>query len=481
MEYLSTKQAAEIWVISQDTVARLCKEGRINGAIKVGGKWRIPTGTTKPDISSKIKKRLSFKKLAALLAGVASLALISTFVINNFMEGSPLPVSIETSTIEPYKEDGMRVVHPTSMPTEIDELVQPLPTATAKQTHNSFEGTNSDGDSSFGTIVTTDAQDLEVDEPQIDDVVNPPDPIASPEYDTLTRSNLHPYYGAGTYETETNMPQIINDGISCDKAFSVLNFIKNPKASDVRITENYFEVHNIQKIETPVLRFLPVVEDRAFVVYIVNDGWGDANECTISADFNPINPENYDFSKLMTQKDALTSFAIASGSRLKVLHYDINMSELISMANDSISLNVAVTFAIILGESMQKITCYGTLSRAGLSLYWGEGGGDGGDDYSIEFAVPLTVDELQAGSKVIFDGRKYTPVVSDSLRIETTFVPDKSCIITFQIVYVVNGTTLRTPEYSANVTVPFYSDWKSGVIYDNVAFSKQIQEVYDAD
>lgn len=48
MDFLTTKQAAEAWRISQRRVAILCEQGRIEGAVKAGKTWLIPANTEKP-------------------------------------------------------------------------------------------------------------------------------------------------------------------------------------------------------------------------------------------------------------------------------------------------------------------------------------------------------------------------------------------------------------------------------------------------
>ena len=55
MEFLTTKQASELWGISQRRVAILCEEGRIDGAVKAGRTWLMPATTQKPD-DARIKK-----------------------------------------------------------------------------------------------------------------------------------------------------------------------------------------------------------------------------------------------------------------------------------------------------------------------------------------------------------------------------------------------------------------------------------------
>ena len=48
MDYLTTKQAAEKWQISDRRVLQYCNDGRIDGAEKMGNTWLIPKTAKKP-------------------------------------------------------------------------------------------------------------------------------------------------------------------------------------------------------------------------------------------------------------------------------------------------------------------------------------------------------------------------------------------------------------------------------------------------
>ena len=48
MEYLSIKQTSEKWGISTRRIQVLCKEGRIEGATRIGSYWAIPSNVEKP-------------------------------------------------------------------------------------------------------------------------------------------------------------------------------------------------------------------------------------------------------------------------------------------------------------------------------------------------------------------------------------------------------------------------------------------------
>lgn len=48
MEFMTAKEASQLWNISQRRVQILCSEGRIPGVFKLGDAWAIPKHTVKP-------------------------------------------------------------------------------------------------------------------------------------------------------------------------------------------------------------------------------------------------------------------------------------------------------------------------------------------------------------------------------------------------------------------------------------------------
>ena len=48
MEFMTTKEAVEKWNISERRIRQLLKDGRIDGAVKVGNSWNIPIDADKP-------------------------------------------------------------------------------------------------------------------------------------------------------------------------------------------------------------------------------------------------------------------------------------------------------------------------------------------------------------------------------------------------------------------------------------------------
>ena len=48
MDYISTKEAAEKWGISERRIQKLCEDNRIPGAIRFSRVWAIPKNAEKP-------------------------------------------------------------------------------------------------------------------------------------------------------------------------------------------------------------------------------------------------------------------------------------------------------------------------------------------------------------------------------------------------------------------------------------------------
>ncbi len=68
MNYLNAKQFSENWGISERRIIKLCKDGRIDGAIKNGRQWLIPENTLKPsDKRANVSKYLDTKKRVLII------------------------------------------------------------------------------------------------------------------------------------------------------------------------------------------------------------------------------------------------------------------------------------------------------------------------------------------------------------------------------------------------------------------------------
>ena len=48
LDYISVRDAANKWGISERRIQKLCEENRIDGVIRFGRSWAIPKDTEKP-------------------------------------------------------------------------------------------------------------------------------------------------------------------------------------------------------------------------------------------------------------------------------------------------------------------------------------------------------------------------------------------------------------------------------------------------
>jgi len=55
MEYITAKEAAEKWGISQRRVQVLCEQERVYGAKRLGWAWAIPINASKP-VDARLKR-----------------------------------------------------------------------------------------------------------------------------------------------------------------------------------------------------------------------------------------------------------------------------------------------------------------------------------------------------------------------------------------------------------------------------------------
>ncbi len=98
--YISVKELAEKWIISERRISSLCSKGKIKGAIKKGKKWLIPDDVTKP-VDGRIKSGAYKKdtiKRRPLPIGISDYRIASseyyyvdkTMMIKDFIDERPM-------------------------------------------------------------------------------------------------------------------------------------------------------------------------------------------------------------------------------------------------------------------------------------------------------------------------------------------------------------------------------------------------------
>lgn len=97
MKYLTVKQIAEKWNISERSVRNYCKNGRITGAVIKGKHWIIPDDVEKPKrkiragkLPNTILERLKLEKESKMPGGIYHKIQIELTYNSNHIEGSRL-------------------------------------------------------------------------------------------------------------------------------------------------------------------------------------------------------------------------------------------------------------------------------------------------------------------------------------------------------------------------------------------------------
>ena len=120
MTYLSVKEVAVLWNISERSVRNYCAEGRVSGAFLTGKTWNIPENAEKPERSNKSKPAprslleiLKEEKLSQVHGGIYHKIQIELTYNSNHIEGSRLTHDqtryiFETNTIG-ITDEGLRV------------------------------------------------------------------------------------------------------------------------------------------------------------------------------------------------------------------------------------------------------------------------------------------------------------------------------------------------------------------------------------
>ena len=97
MEFLSVKEVAKLWGMSERSVRNYCANGRIEGAFLTGKTWNIPAGSTKPMREKAIEvtdnellNTLRKEKQAKLKGGIYHKTQINLTFNSNHIEGSKL-------------------------------------------------------------------------------------------------------------------------------------------------------------------------------------------------------------------------------------------------------------------------------------------------------------------------------------------------------------------------------------------------------
>ena len=154
MGYISVKEAADKWGITERVVRGYCADGRVPGAIITGKTWNIPDDAKKParkkrmgKIATDLLTRLRAEKQEQISGGIYHKVQIELTYNSNHIEGSSLTHEqtryiFETNTVDAPDgsvnvNDIMETVnHFRCIDLIIDQAARPLSESLIKQLHN---------------------------------------------------------------------------------------------------------------------------------------------------------------------------------------------------------------------------------------------------------------------------------------------------------------------------------------------------------
>ncbi len=164
MKYISIKEAAVHWGVSEQLVRRYCRDGRIPGASQKDGAWSIPSGAKKPGMQitnapkdpTAFAKRIMYQKQKNNHFGIyeyiqVNLAYSSSRMASNRLTRTQVLEAYRTNKIstafEPIKIDDLTEIvnHFLCVRYVVDNLMSPLHLPLIKKLHYMlFYGTYSD-------------------------------------------------------------------------------------------------------------------------------------------------------------------------------------------------------------------------------------------------------------------------------------------------------------------------------------------------
>lgn len=175
MEYITVKEAAEEWDVSERMVRKYCDQGKVEGAIHAGNLWVIPMDAPRPnsvDRSSDLKplaNKVAYQKFKNNHFGIyeylqVNLAYSSSRMASNRLTREQVMEVYRTGKIsvafEPMKIDDLVEIsnHFRAGQYMVDTIADPITTAWLRKLHHKlFRGTKADqeGTLNIGTYRST--------------------------------------------------------------------------------------------------------------------------------------------------------------------------------------------------------------------------------------------------------------------------------------------------------------------------------------
>ena len=270
-------------------------------------------------------------------------------------------------------------------------------------------------------------------------------------------SEVLPYTKAGFYDTLDSVSTVLERDLSVDRAFSILSFVRNFGDRNAMVEKISCEILDLQPIEEPVLLANGYFKENTLNLYLMNNGWGSADDVVITCEATP-NADVPVFESIEAPLSQTIQTKIGPSEVVPVGKYVLDPTEVDAwvQGKGNNALHVCnLNFRINADDREFFFSCYLFYDVTTHSFVLDQGGkGDSGDKYSITLYGILDVDKRP--DSIVFTGAEASPVISDTFRIETVIAPTKSCDVTCKGVYSVNGDLQESDTYQVSVTVPVF-------------------------
>ena len=289
-------------------------------------------------------------------------------------------------------------------------------------------------------------------------------------------SEVLPYTKAGFYDTLDSVSTVLEQELSVDRAFSILSFVRNYGDHNAMVEKISCEIMDLKPIEEPVLIANGYFKENTLNLYLLNNGWGGADDVVITCEASP-NTGVPAFEGIETPMSQTIKTKIGAGEVAAVGKYVLDATEVDAWEQDNNRKDIYnLKFRINTDNHEFYLYCFLAYDVSTHSFSLEEGGkGDSGNDYSITLYGILDVDKRP--DSIVFTGAEASPVVSDTFRIETVIAPTKSCEVACKGVYSVNGDPQETDTYRVSVFVPVFQP-----AFDHVGLKSELMsEIAAAD
>ena len=270
-------------------------------------------------------------------------------------------------------------------------------------------------------------------------------------------SEALPYVLTGYYATASDAQNSNMNVPGCEKAVSLLSFIRNDSDKPVFVEKIACDLLRVEPVKEPAIGVDGYLEDGMIQVIAVNDGWGDAEE--INASWHLMYEDGVpEFPELEKSLTGSSVFSVEAGSAASVLKTEPDFGPVLAWARTQ-NMKYLTTLFYFIGELawqdqnavVYMILMYDPDTDSIVADY----GGANDDKPTITLYGILDVDNPP--SSIRFPTGDATPLVEDTFRIETVIIPTKSCQLSMKGSYLIGGEPYETDVYDVKVSVPYFA------------------------